>query len=65
MHALYAHYDQPQRNKDDAVVMGELNKDVPTIVLMGTEGLWVTNRDLKNFHPGQLSPFDNFMDVDI
>lgn len=65
MHALYSHYDQAQRNKDDAIVTEQLNKDVPTIVLMGTEGLWVTNKDLKNFDPGALMPFDNFMNVDI
>lgn len=62
---FYTHYDQKQRNADDAIVMGELNKDVPTIVLMGTEAVWVYNKDLKNFSPGALSPFDNFMDVDI
>ena len=65
MKALYTHYDQAQRNKDAAVVMRELNKDVPTIVLMGTAALWVYNKDVKNFSPGALSPFDNFMDVDI
>jgi hypothetical protein len=65
MLALYRHYDQAQRNKDAAVVMEQLDKDVPTIVLMGTEGLWVTNKDLKNFDPGELSPFDNFMNVDM
>jgi peptide/nickel transport system substrate-binding protein len=65
MHHLYAHYDQPQRNKDDAIVMEQLVKDVPTVVIMGTAALWVYNKDLKNFNPGALSPFDNFMDVDI
>jgi peptide/nickel transport system substrate-binding protein len=65
MLALYTHYDQAQRNKDDAIVMEQLSKDVPTIVLMGTEAVWVYNKDLKNFSPGALSPFDNFMDVDI
>jgi len=65
MHDLYAHYDQADRNKDDAVVMTQLNQDVPTVVMMGTAALWVYNKDLKNFNPGALSPFDNFMDVDI
>lgn len=65
MNDLYAHYDQAQRNVDDATVMTQLNKDVPTIVLMGTAALWVYNKDLQNFHPGALAPFDNFMDVDI
>ncbi len=65
MLSLYTHYDQSQRNADDAVVMEQLNTDVPTIVLMGTEALWVFNNDLKNFSPGALSPFDNFMNVDM
>lgn len=65
MKALYGHYDQAQRNKDDSIVTEQLSQDVPTIVLMGTEGLWVTNKDLKNFDPGELAPFDNFMNVDI
>src|SRR5581483_7350282 len=51
MHALYSHFDQAQRNKDDAIVMQQMNQDVPTIVIMGTLGLWVYNRDLKNFAP--------------
>lgn len=62
---FYTHYEQPQRNADDAIVMEELDKDVPTIVVMGTEAVWVYNKDMKNFSPGALSPFDNFMDVDI
>lgn len=65
MLTFYTHYSQPKRNADDAVVMNELVKDVPTIVLMGSNQLWVYNRDLKDFHPGALSPFDNFMNVDI
>jgi peptide/nickel transport system substrate-binding protein len=65
MTAFYAHYDQPRRNADDAVVMQQLDKDVPTVVMMGTSNLWIYNRDLKNFNPGSVSPFDNFMDVDI
>ena len=65
MQNLYKHYEQTDRNKDVAIVMEQLNKDVPTVVLMGTEALWVYNDDLKNFNPGSLSPFDNFMDVDI
>lgn len=65
MKALYTHYDQAQRNKDDQIVMTQLVKDVPTVVLMGTATLWVYNKDIKNLSPGALAPFDNFMDVDI
>jgi peptide/nickel transport system substrate-binding protein len=65
MTKYYADYDPAARNADDAIVTEQLIKDVPTIVLMGESGFWVYNRDLKNFHPGALTPFDNFMDVDI
>ena len=65
MMKFYRDYNEADRNADDAVVTEQLNKDVPTVILMGSNSLWVYNRDLKNFHPGALSPFDNFMDVDI
>lgn len=65
MHALFAHYDQQKRNADDAVVFEQLVKDVPTVVMMGREDLFVFNRDLKNFHPNGVTPFDNMMNVDI
>jgi len=65
MHDFFSHYNQADRNKDDSIVMTELIKDVPTIVTLGTANLWVYNRDVKNLDPGALSPFDNFMNVDI
>jgi len=65
MNEFFTHFDQAQRNKDAAVVYEELNKDVPTIVLMGTEALWSYNKDMKNFNPGSLSPFDEFWNVDV
>ena len=65
MHELYADYDQRQRNADDATVMEQLDADVPTVVLMGTDALWVYNKDLRGFDPPAAAPFDNFMNVDI
>jgi peptide/nickel transport system substrate-binding protein len=65
MLSLYAHYNQAQRNADDAIVQEEIVKDVPIVVLSGREDIWATNRDLKNFHPNAVSPFDNMMQVDI
>lgn len=65
MHALYRHYDQAQRNKDDAIVVDELNRDVPMIVENGREDVFFFNRDLRNFHPNGVSPFDAMQDVDI
>jgi ABC-type transport system substrate-binding protein len=65
MNAFYAHYDQADRNKDDAIVQEELFNEVPTIVLTGRENIYVANRDLRNFVPNSSTPFDNFMEVDI
>jgi peptide/nickel transport system substrate-binding protein len=65
MHDFYTHYDQLQRNKDDAVVVEELNKDVPMIVQNGRVDIFFFNRDLRNFHPNGVSPFDDMMTVDI
>lgn len=65
MHDLYGHYDQAQRNRDVAAVQEQLQKDVPTIVMTGREDIFVHNADLKNFHPGSVTQFDEFMNVDI
>lgn len=65
MQGLFAHYEQPQRNHDVLIVQQELTKDVPTIVTSLREDIYSYNSDLKNFHPSSITPFDNFMDVDI
>jgi peptide/nickel transport system substrate-binding protein len=65
MTALFGHYQQPDRNKDVLAVQQELTKDVPTIVTSLREDIYSYNSDLKNFHPNSITPFDNFMDVDI
>ncbi len=65
MNALYGHYDQSQRNKDDAIVQEEMFKDVPFVVMTGRENIYAVNRDLRNFKPNAGTQFDNFMDVDI
>lgn len=65
MKAFYTHYDQAQRNADDAIVQEAFYRDVPSIVTSIPENIYVFNRDLKNFHPNQVTPFDNMMDVDI
>ena len=65
MLALYGHYEQADRNKDDAIVQEELDADAPTVVTTGREDIYVVNKDLRNFAPGAAAPFDNFMDVDI
>jgi peptide/nickel transport system substrate-binding protein len=65
MMALYGHYQQPQRNRDVEVVQRELVNDAPTIVVYIVEDIYAYNKDLKNFHPNAITPFDNMMDVDI
>ncbi len=65
MHALYGHFDQASRNKDDAVVQEAIDRDVPFITVNGREDIYVLNKDLKNFHPNAVSQFDNMMNVDI
>lgn len=65
MDALFAHYDQTQRNGDVLTVQQELVKDVPWIVTSLREDIFAWNSDLKNFHPNAITPFDNMMNVDI
>jgi peptide/nickel transport system substrate-binding protein len=65
MEALFGHYDQSQRNADLKIVMREFVKDVPSIVSFVREDLFAYNKDLMNYHPNNLTPFDNMMDVDI
>ncbi|MGB6984957.1 MAG: peptide ABC transporter substrate-binding protein [Candidatus Aquilonibacter sp.] len=64
-HALFGHYDQAQRNADDRVVFEQFAKDLPEIVLWGTQSIYVYNKDLTGFHPNSVTPFDNAMNWDI
>ena len=65
MQALFTHYDQAQRNADDRIVQEELAKDRPEIVLWIVADTYLYNKDLKNFHPNAVTPFDDMMNVDI
>ena len=65
MHALYAHYNQADRDNDARIVMEQLVHDIPTIVTDGREDTYVVNQDLRNFRPNAVSQFDDFMNVDI
>jgi len=65
MDALFTHFDQAQRNQDVLVVQQEFVKDVPSVVTSLREDIIAYNQDLKNFHPNNITPFDNMMDVDI
>lgn len=65
MDALFGHYDQAERNKDVLVVQQEFVKEVPEIVTSLREDIFAHNSDLKNFHPNDITPFDNMLNVDI
>lgn len=65
MDALVGHYEQSQRIADLRAMMGEFIKDVPSIVSFMRVDLFAYNKDLKNYHPNNITPFDNMMAVDI
>ncbi|MGA8841525.1 MAG: peptide ABC transporter substrate-binding protein [Candidatus Aquilonibacter sp.] len=65
MQTLFSHYEQPARNADDRVLFEQLAQDRPQITLIGVHEGYIFNKDLKNFNPNDVSPFDDFMNVDI
>ena len=65
LRALHGHYSQAGRNKDVAVFVRQFVHDVPVVVTLQREDIYAFNSDLKNFHPNNVSLFDNMMDVDI
>jgi ABC-type transport system substrate-binding protein len=65
MDALFTHFDQSKRNQDMLVVQQEFTRDVPSVVTSLREDVYGYNKDLKNFNPNSITPFDNMMTVDI
>ena len=65
MDALVGHYEQSERKADLKVMMQQFVKDAPSIVSYLRVDLFAYNKDLKNYHPNTITPFDNMMDVDI
>ncbi|MDQ6929497.1 MAG: peptide ABC transporter substrate-binding protein [Candidatus Eremiobacteraeota bacterium] len=58
-------YEVKERQPYEDQAVKALVADVPTIVLKVNEDIYIYNKDLKNFHPNQVSQFDDFMKVDI
>jgi peptide/nickel transport system substrate-binding protein len=65
MDALTGHYGQPERKADLKIFMQEFVNDAPSIVSFLRVDLFAYNKDLKNYHPNNITPFDNMMNVDI
>ena len=47
------------------IVQQDLYTDVPDAIMWINEDIYAYNTDLKDFHPNQVTPFDDFMNVDI
>jgi len=65
MQDFLATNDFARRKRDNATIQRELIRDVPTIVMTINEDLYAENAGLVNFHPNNVSLFDDFMNVDI
>jgi peptide/nickel transport system substrate-binding protein len=65
MDGFAGHFEQSQRDADIRVVQEEFVKDVPSIVTLGKEDVFAYNKDLTGFHPNNVAPFDNMLNVDI
>jgi peptide/nickel transport system substrate-binding protein len=65
MAAFLATYDLGEQKKYDAIVQEQLAEDVPSYVVSIAEDIFAYNSDLKNFRPNAVTPFDDFMSVDV
>ena len=62
---FFGHYEQSQQTADIENVDKAFIQDVPSIVSFLRVDMFAYNTDLKNYHPNNLTPFDNMMNVDI
>jgi peptide/nickel transport system substrate-binding protein len=62
---VFNQFEQSERNASVRTIQQEFVHDVPSIVMKIREDIFVHNKDLKNWHPNAITPFDNMMDVDI
>jgi len=66
---LFANFRSQYGYEAQAPILAKLDKaivdDVPSIVTESREGLFAVSKDVKNFHPNAVSPFDDMMNVDI
>lgn len=65
MQAFNVTYDPVEQRRLKAELMKIFVADAPMIVLGIRENVYVENRDLRGFHPNQVSGFDDMMQADI
>ena len=58
-------YDERSQNELLAKELRIVDDDVPVVLLTSREDVFAFNKDLKNFHPNNLTWFDDMMEVDI
>ncbi len=58
-------YDERKRQPYADIVQSEIAREAPIVTLWLNEDVYAYNSDLTGFHPNQVSPFDDFMNVDI
>ena len=62
---MHRTYDQARFKTDLSGILHAIADDVPIIVQNGRENIFAFNKDLKNFHPNNVTVFDDMMNVDI
>jgi peptide/nickel transport system substrate-binding protein len=65
MAGLLATYDTGAQRRFALTMQEALVRDVATIVIEIRKDTFAYNADLQNFHPNQVTPFDDMMRVDI
>lgn len=63
--AFVATYDAAQQRAASRIVQERIVSEVPTIVTDAREDVFAFNSDLRDFHPNQVTPFDDLVDADI
>ena len=58
-------YDLAEQRAASRIVQEALVRDVPTIVLDAREDVYAFNDDLHDFHPNQVTAFDDMVEADI
>jgi peptide/nickel transport system substrate-binding protein len=65
LRAEKAAYDEDQKRPILAAIQKQMVEDVPTIVMWIREDIFTYNTDLTGWHPNNITPFDDMLNVDI
>jgi ABC-type transport system substrate-binding protein len=58
-------YDERAQNEILGKELRIIDDEAPVVVTVSREDVFAFNKDLKNFHPNNLTWFDDMMEVDI